>query len=95
MNTVRVEVADPAAVNVTVVGFKVAPGPPETLRVRVKVPLNPLRLVKVITEVPEEPAGKLRDTGFEEIAKSSGAITVTVTMAEWDTPPLKPTTPTE
>ncbi len=95
MNTVSVEVADPAADNVTVVGFKVAPGPPETLEARVRVPLKPLRLVRVITDVPEEPAGKLRETGFEEMAKSSCAITVTVTVAEWDTPPLRPITPTE
>ncbi len=95
MNTVTVEEAEVPGDNVTLGELKVAPGPPNTLVVRVTVPLKPLRLVRVMTDIPEEPAGKLRETGLAEMAKSSGAVTATVTMAEWDTPPLKPTTLTE
>ncbi len=74
--------ADDPRDNVTVVGLKVAPGPPETLRVRVTFPLKPLRLFTVMTEVPEEPAGKLKEAGRAEILKSRGRITVTMTLAE-------------
>jgi hypothetical protein len=81
VKTVKVAVADAPGVNVTLVGLKVAPGPPETARVRVTLPLNPLRLFTVMTDVPEEPAGKLREDGREETLKSNGRLTVTTTMA--------------
>ena len=74
--------ADDPRDNVTVVGLKVAPGPPETLRVRVTLPLKPLRLFTVMAEVPEKPAGKLREAGKAEILKSRGRLTVTMTLAE-------------
>ncbi len=75
-------VADDPKDNVTLVGLKVAPGPPETLGERVTLPVKPLRLFTVMTEVPEEPAGKLIEAGRAEILKSRGRITVTMTLAE-------------
>ena len=46
---------------------------------RVIVPLNPLRLVSVTVEVPDEPAGNETVEGLADIAKS---FMVTVTAAE-------------
>ncbi len=55
-----------------------APGPPPKLRVRLTVPLKPLTLVRVTIDVSENPAGKLREEGFEETVKSGAELTVTV-----------------
>jgi len=82
VNTVRVAVADAPGDNARVVGLKVAPGPPETVRVRVTLPLNPLRLFTVMIDVPEDPAEKLREAGRAETLKSKGRLTVTTTLAE-------------
>jgi len=50
--TVRVEVADPPALNVTLVGLNVAIAPAgEEVAVSDIVPVNPLRLVRVMVDV--------------------------------------------
>ncbi len=82
MKTVRVMVAELPAVSFTIVGFTVAPGPPETPRVRVTFPLKPLRLMTVTRDVAEEPDGKLNVEGLAETRRSGGATTVTVMLAE-------------
>ncbi len=46
---------------------------------RVIVPLNPLRLVSVTVEVPDEPAGNVTVEGLADTAKS---FIVTVTATE-------------
>jgi hypothetical protein len=92
VKTVNVAVADDPIDSVTVVGLRVAPGPPDTLRVRDTLPLKPLRLFTVMTELPEEPAGKLREAGRAEMPKSGGRLTVTRTVAECDSPLLEPKT---
>ncbi len=94
MNTVSVDEADPPGDNVTLVVLRVAPGPPETLVVRATVPLKPLRLVMVIVEVPDEPAGNVKEFGPADTLKSGAATTLTVTATEWMSPALEPDTVT-
>lgn len=69
----------------------------ETFAERLTLPANPLKLVNVITEVPELLRETLRDEGLTDIEKSpwlEGEVTVTETTAEWDTLPLVPATAT-
>ena len=94
MNTVSVTLVDPPGDSVTLVALKVAPGPPETLGVRVTVPLNPLRLVSIIVEVPEAPAGKVMEFGVADMLKSGPRATVTLILTEWMSPALEPDTVT-
>ena len=82
VNTVSVTLFDPPGDNVTLDVLKVAPGPPETLGVRVTVPVNPLRLVNVIIETPEAPAGNVMEFGFADMLKSGPRITVTLILTE-------------
>ena len=56
------------------------------------VPAKPFRLVRVSVEVPDFPPLKLRLVGLAEMPKSP--LTVSVTVAEWLTPPLVPVTVT-
>ncbi len=95
VKTVNVTAAEPPETSVTLVGPTLAPGPPDTLGARVTVPLKPFRLVTVTTDVPEEPDGKLKETGLGEMLNSGGAPTVTLTVTEWDSNPLVPITVTE
>ena len=94
MNTVSVTLFDPPGDRGTVVVLKVAPGPPETLDVRVTVPLNPLRLVSVIVEIPDEPAGNVMEFGVADMPKSGPRTTVTLILTEWMSPALEPDTVT-
>ena len=94
MNTVSVDEADPPGANVMLVVLRVAPGPPETLVVRATVPLQPLRLVRVIVEVPDEPAGKVMELGIADTLKSGARTTLTVIITEWMSPALEPDTVT-
>ncbi len=57
--------------------LRVAPGPPEVLVPRIMVPANPLRLLIVIVEVPEEPAGMVIEFGLAEMPKFVAAVTIT------------------
>jgi hypothetical protein len=43
----------------------------ETVEVRERVPENPLRLVNVIMELPDEPDGTLSEIGLAETLKSA------------------------
>lgn len=53
---VRVEEAEPPALNGTLEGFSVTVGPTgETVDERLTVPANPFRLAKVMVDLPEEP----------------------------------------
>ncbi len=63
---------------------------------RLTVPVNPLRAVKVIVEVPEEPARIWAGvTALGEIEKSGVAVTLNVMLAVvWDNVPLVPVTVT-
>ena len=82
MNTVSVTLVDPPGDSVTVVVLKVAPGPPETLVVSVTVPVNPLRLVSVIVEVPDAPAWNVIEFGLADMLKSGPRTTVTLILTE-------------
>jgi hypothetical protein len=94
VKTVKVTLAEPPADSVTNVGLVVAPGPPETLDDRVTFPLNPFRLVMVMTDVAEEPDGKVNVDVLAETRKSGGIPTVTVILKEWERRPLVPMTVT-
>lgn len=56
------------------------------------MPLNPLRLVRVITLVAEEPRGRLTEVGFAETENSPVVVDVMVTEmeTECDSVPLDP-----
>jgi hypothetical protein len=82
VNTDSVTLVDPPEESVTLVVLKVAPGPPETLGVRATVPVNPLRLVSVIEEVPDAPAGNVMELGVADIPKSGPRATVTLILTE-------------
>ncbi len=82
VKTVKVTLAEPAADSVRLVELRDAPGPPETLRIRVKFPLKPLRLATVMREVAEAPDGKLRTAGLAEMRKSGADPTITVMLEE-------------
>ncbi len=64
----------------------------DTAEVRLMGPVKPLRLVRVIVEVPDDPVGMSRVTGFAEILKSAVGTTVTVMVTEWIREPLIPVT---
>ena len=91
--TLSVEVLCPPGVRVTDGLLRDALGPEvaETAVERVTVPENPLRLVSVITLVPDEPRGRLSADGLIEIEKS---VTTTVTETECTSEPLVPVTVT-
>ncbi len=88
--TVKVEVAEvPSA---TDVGLSDVEGPAgDTSVVSETVPVNPAKLVTVIVDVAEEPSGIVRVLGLADILNST---TWTVTLTEWETPPLVPVTTT-
>ncbi len=77
----RVDEADPPTERVRLDELRVAPGPPEVLDPRITVPANPLTLLIVIVEVPEEPAGMVIEFGPAEMSKFGAAVTVTSTVA--------------
>jgi hypothetical protein len=69
--TLRVEVPDPPGVKVTVVVLRESLGPMgETVAERLTVPLNPLMLVRVISDVAVEPLGRLSELGLADMEKS-------------------------
>lgn len=88
MKIVKVAVAEPPEDNDTLVGLMFAPGPPDVLVDRVTLPLNPLRLVMVMTEVAEEPDGKVSVVGLAVMRKSGGVPTVMVMLVECERRPL-------
>jgi hypothetical protein len=88
----RVEVPDPP---VTLVGVRVQVKPPVTtgsmLAVRATVPVKPLTGAIVIVEVPAWLTLTGTLVGLAVMVKS---VTVTVTVAAWDSVPLVPVTVT-
>jgi hypothetical protein len=80
----------PPDASVTDVGLNVTLGPEgETEPVRVSVPLNPLRLAKVIVAVDVEPGVRLMLVGLGLIVKS-GTVTVIWAVVEFIVDPLVP-----
>jgi hypothetical protein len=61
------------------VGLRVAVNPDGAVADSATVPVNPLRAVTVIVEVPEDPRLMLKDAGEAESEKS-GEVTCTVTL---------------
>ncbi len=82
-----VDVAEPPEPTVTLDGLRDAVTPDGVAKVRETVPLNPLRLVRVIMDCCENPLGTSIELGFAAIAKSD---TSTVKVAEWTREPLVP-----
>ena len=76
------------------VGLKLVVKPVGALADSVTVPVNPLRAVIVIVEVPRDPLLMLKDAGDAEIEKS-GDVTCTVTLMVWLNDPSVPVTATE
>jgi len=62
-----------------------------TVAVRLTIPLKGPTLVKVIVEIPEEPATTDKDRGFAEIVKST---TLMDRLTEWTSEPRVPVTVT-
>ena len=75
----RVDDPDPPDERVTLVGLSEADIPDgETEADRLTVPVKPLRLVRLITDVPEVPDWMVRLDGLLDILKFvAGALTVT------------------
>jgi hypothetical protein len=74
----------------TELGLNVTCGPAEeSLEVKDTVPEKPLRLERVIVEVPDDPWTILRAAGLADMLKS-GPRTITVSEAGWDKDPLIP-----
>ena len=71
VETVRVELPVPPDERETGLTEKAVVGPMgETAAERVTLPEKLLRLLRLMVEVPEEPACNVRDVGFAEIEKS-------------------------
>ncbi len=90
--TVNVELPEPPALRVTVVGFRETVAPEEGTIVveRVTVPENPFRLLTVIVDVPDDPDWTVRADWLLETLKSGASVTVTVTVVEWTRDPEVP-----
>ncbi len=93
VETINVDVAVPPADSVTLVGLKLSvvfAGTGETVAVRVRVPVKPLRLIVVIVDELLLPAATVILPGLAAIVKSGGviAVTITVTVVEWDGTPV-------
>ncbi len=90
--TLRVDVPDPPGFRVTDVVLRDSLGPVgETVAERLTVPLNPLTLVRVMSDVTVEPAGILSELGLEAMEKS---VTATAMEVVWEIEPLVPVTVT-
>jgi hypothetical protein len=63
---------------------------------KLMVPLNPFRLISVIVEAPEDPAGMVRLLRLAVMAKSGcgEGLTVTATLTARENDPLVPVTVT-
>ena len=93
--TVNVVVPDPPEVNtIDEVPSEDRRRLDESVTERVIVPLKPLRLVRVIVLVPDEPRVRLSEDGFADIEKSPVDDTVSDRFVEWESEPLDPVTAT-
>ncbi len=87
----RTEEPEPPLERVTLVGLREAESPDgDTEAARLTVPAKLLRLPRLIVEVAEDPAWKLRLAGLLEILKSGGTTTFTATATEWESETLVP-----
>ena len=86
------DVPVPPDVIVKMVGAQVAVRPVagDTDLERVRVPVNPLRLVRVTVDVPDVPDGNVRVDGLVMMLKSGGAITLTEIVTVCASEPLAP-----
>ena len=84
------------ALSATLVGdsVHVRPVEGETDDVRLTVPVNPPTPVTVIVEVPVAPALTPTEVGLADRVKLAGALTLNVTVTEWDSVLLVPVTVT-
>ena len=93
MAIVRVVEDVPPAVSATLTGLRLVEGPEGVIVAESDtVPENPLRLVRVIVEVADEPTLTVRNVGVAEMEKSDPAVTETEIVTEWDNEPLVPVT---
>jgi len=93
MDELRVQVEAHETPREMVVGLQVAVRPDGlTAAVKLTVPVNPFTLATLIVTVAEEPTVKVTLDGLAEIVKSGGAVTLKVTVAEWDREPPVPAT---
>ncbi len=87
---VNVEVADPLAGTVTIEELDEAVTPVEdTVTLSDTGPVKPFRLITVIVEALEDPAGMVTSVGLAETLKST---TLTIATTEGDSRPLVPVT---
>ena len=95
VSIVRVEAPEAPGDSVTVRGLNDDPGPEgERLAVRVTVPENPFKLVKVIVDEFEAPAIIFSVAWLEETVKPGGGVTIRVIEVAFLTEPLTPFTVT-
>jgi len=88
----RVEVPEPP---VMLVGLRVQVRPAgDTVEVRATVPVKPLIGATVMVDVAVAPERIVTLVGLAVIEKSCAAVTVTVTVVEWDSVLLVPVTVT-
>ena len=79
VDTVRVEVPVPPGEKMMLAGVTLTVRPAGAETSRFTVPVNPLRLVTVAVEVPDEPCATLRLLGLVVREKSACAAALTVT----------------
>jgi hypothetical protein len=72
--TFKVELPTPFELSVTVPGLRFVEGPGGEDAVRVTVPENPFRLVRVMADVPEDPWAIVKEVGFADRVKSGAAV---------------------
>jgi hypothetical protein len=73
--TFKVELPTPFGLSVTVPGLRFVEGPGgENDAVRVTVPENPFRLVRVMVDVPEDPWAIVKEVGFADRVKSGADV---------------------
>jgi hypothetical protein len=69
--TFRVAPPVPPEFKTTLAGLRVTTGPEGEIDLeRLTVPAKPFRLLKVMAEVPEDPAGMVIEVGFADTVKS-------------------------
>ena len=88
----QIEMAEAPEVKATGVGVHEVVRPMEgaTDVDSVRDPENPFRLVSVIVDVPDEPAGKVTVDELATTLNPDGVTTVTLMIAAWDNEPLVP-----
>ncbi len=89
----RVDDPDPPEERVTLVGLSEADSPDgETEADRLTVPVKPLRLVRLITDVPEEPDWMVRLDGLLDILKFVAGALIVISVEEVPVSPFESVT---